>query len=183
MREAGAIEPATLASEPLRPAPHHEAGRLHRRHSRGRSIVSAVHTKTATGKQKGKSQGSRSIGVALRLDLAEARGVELTAGQPTVHFRITEGPAGLRRQVDRIRSSRHAAEALAPLERREQGPEPLDSRLAGMGGWRRCEKGGNRTAARGTHTLTRTLTGTYTRTITIVRIATNHEDPLGQGLG
>jgi hypothetical protein len=77
---------------------------------------------------------------------------------------------------------------LSSFERGEQSPEPLEPfllelYLLEMGGWRRCEKGGNRTAARETHTLTRTLTGTYTRTGTFVRIATNREDPLGQGLG
>jgi hypothetical protein len=75
---------------------------------------------------------------------------------------------------------------LSSFERGEQSPEPLEPfllelYLLEMGGWRRCEKGGNRTAARETHTLTRTLTGTGTGIF--VRIATDHEDPLGQGLG
>src|SRR5690606_11441283 len=103
----------------------------------------------------------------------EDRGIELTAGQPAIHPRITEGPTVTRGRAGRGCARPWAPESLVPLEGGEQSPELLDARLSGAGGWRRCEKGGNRTAARETHTLTRTPTGTLTRTGTLVRIATD----------
>lgn len=178
MRETGTIKSTTLTGQPERPAPHHETGG----HRARRATVTA-YAKAASRQLKREDQGGRGILVGLGLDLAETGSIELPTRQPPVHLRSAKGPSSSLRSPCRGHGDRRAAQALAALQCRQQSPEPLKACRRGMGGWRRCEKGGNHTAARETHThtLTRTLTGTLTGTF--VRIATNCEDPLGQGLG